>query len=341
LAGISPRPEAAVAAKPGWTGMKAACFAAAALCSLLALASHLGRLLTAADSLNYLAPAWLVPGLATAAAVVILRIGRRWVGWAMLLVLAVTTLDRLRPGQDGFETLGASVPPTVTIVQFNVWKDNRDPDAAAAWILARRPDIVVLEEAAREGGRIRDRLRGRFPYATDCLGAAGRCSTIILSSRSPLRAAGLARGDPENRGGLSAAWAEFEDPQGPFTVVAAHLSRPWPFGSQRSELSQLQAFLKDRDRDRLIMLGDFNQTPWTFAMRRLETAVGMRRRTGTLFTWPIRYDRNGRRLPGPAFLPLDHVFAGPGWASHVERGPPLGSDHYPLLVKLAPTGWKG
>ena len=45
----------------------------------------------------------------------------------------------------------------------------------------------------------------------------------------------------------------------------------------------------------------------------------------------------GRDWPLPV-LPIDHVYAGPGWATvSVERGPSIGSDHYPLVVILAPV----
>ena len=41
-------------------------------------------------------------------------------------------------------------------------------------------------------------------------------------------------------------------------------------------------------------------------------------------------------------LPIDHLYAGPGWATvSVRRGPPLGSDHYPLVVTLAPVARDG
>jgi vancomycin resistance protein VanJ len=39
-------------------------------------------------------------------------------------------------------------------------------------------------------------------------------------------------------------------------------------------------------------------------------------------------------VPFP-FLPIDQLFAGPGWAMRsVERLPRTGSDHYPLRVRL-------
>ena len=42
-------------------------------------------------------------------------------------------------------------------------------------------------------------------------------------------------------------------------------------------------------------------------------------------------------LPFP-FLPIDHVYAGRDWRTvRVQRGPRLDSDHYPVIVRLAPA----
>jgi endonuclease/exonuclease/phosphatase (EEP) superfamily protein YafD len=47
-----------------------------------------------------------------------------------------------------------------------------------------------------------------------------------------------------------------------------------------------------------------------------------------LFSWPAT------RSPIP-ILPIDHLYAGPAWRTvNVERGPHLGSDHYPLVATL-------
>ena len=80
-------------------------------------------------------------------------------------------------------------------------------------------------------------------------------------------------------------------------------------------------------------MGDFNATPWSFTLQRLDHEFGLIRRDRALFSWPI-----WPHLPAP-FLPIDHVYAGDGWATvKVERGPKLGSDHYPVILTLAPTG---
>ena len=89
-------------------------------------------------------------------------------------------------------------------------------------------------------------------------------------------------------------------------------------------------------KERLILSGDFNSTPWSFSRRHEDAMIGLERRTRGLFSWPADRGPAGMGLPF-ALLPIDHVYAGPGWRTvRVERGPLLGSDHYPVIVTLAP-----
>jgi endonuclease/exonuclease/phosphatase (EEP) superfamily protein YafD len=85
----------------------------------------------------------------------------------------------------------------------------------------------------------------------------------------------------------------------------------------------------------MILTGDLNTTPWSFGLQRLDRTLGLVRRDRALSTYPAQLF--GRPWPLP-FLAIDHVYAGPGWATvKVERGPWLGSDHYPVIVTLAPV----
>jgi endonuclease/exonuclease/phosphatase (EEP) superfamily protein YafD len=88
--------------------------------------------------------------------------------------------------------------------------------------------------------------------------------------------------------------------------------------------------------DRLILAGDFNLTPWSFTLRRIDRQWGLERRDQALFSWPARLgDRARWAWPIPA-LPLDHVYAGRAWRTiSITRGPRLGSDHYPIIARLA------
>jgi endonuclease/exonuclease/phosphatase (EEP) superfamily protein YafD len=84
----------------------------------------------------------------------------------------------------------------------------------------------------------------------------------------------------------------------------------------------------------MILTGDFNATPWSAELRRLDRTLGLSRRDRGLATWPAQLSGRTWRLP---FMPIDHVYAGPDWATvSVERGPWVGSDHYPVIVTLTP-----
>jgi endonuclease/exonuclease/phosphatase (EEP) superfamily protein YafD len=121
----------------------------------------------------------------------------------------------------------------------------------------------------------------------------------------------------------------------PFTVVAIHLK--WPTRAHRWAGPATLAGLLDRyPHDRLIVAGDFNLTPWSFALRRIDRRFGLERRDRAVPTWPSQRPLGRALVPLPAILPIDHVYAGAGWRTvAVRRGPRLGSDHYPLVVDLA------
>jgi endonuclease/exonuclease/phosphatase (EEP) superfamily protein YafD len=205
------------------------------------------------------------------------------------------------------------------LIQFNTFADNADPDRAAAWIARQDADIVVIEEAVP--AVVRGVLR-RSGYYVAC----PECSVVIFS-----RKRGIAWGAPMRQRGWGRApliWATFDAPGGPFTVVGVHYT--WPTdGSQPIQAERLARLLDRFPKDRLILAGDFNSTPWSFARRREDARFGLERRTKALFTWPSSV------LPF-AFLPIDHVYAGRAWKTvKVERGPRLSSDHYPVIVTLA------
>jgi endonuclease/exonuclease/phosphatase (EEP) superfamily protein YafD len=128
--------------------------------------------------------------------------------------------------------------------------------------------------------------------------------------------------------------ATYANPGGAMELVTTHLAWPTaaPVARQRRELASVVARLP---RERMILTGDFNATPWSAAIRTLDRDLGLTRRDRAVATWPAQV--LGLDWPLP-FLPIDHVYAGPAWATiKVERGPGLGSDHYPLIVTLAPA----
>jgi endonuclease/exonuclease/phosphatase (EEP) superfamily protein YafD len=298
--------------------------------AVLSVAAHGGRFSERLDVLTHFAPVYaalaaagLILGLMQAGAIRWVAVGAGLVGLAASLWLMAPEALRTDVGPQA----DAGAPGAIKVVQFNAWGGNARASEAAEWLLAQDADVIFLQE----GGRLRDALVKRGGYRPTC----GHCASLILTRGEPDEVYAPSRFERER---VFVAAATLKDANGRYTVVGAHRHWPVRFAQAGRQTVQLAALLGNYDRDRLILAGDFNSTPWSFARRREDVSLGLIRRTRFLPTWPAeRVSHN--RLPAPfPYLPIDHVYAGPGWATvSVTRGPRLGSDHYPVVVTLAPA----
>ena len=224
-------------------------------------------------------------------------------------------------------TAPAAASGQIKIVQFNVLHTNADISHAVDWIVAQQPDIVTTQETP---AALRDQLKTRTGWQV--AGAAGDLMIFSRQARIVM--------DRQKLVGTKLHWvnATYPSKSGPFEVVTVHLD--WPLGVvQRAQWTDLARIVQAHSKHRMIVTGDFNATPFAFTMRRGESALGLSRRDRLLPSFPAKWDADAPIQSPVAVLPIDHVFAGPGWATvSVERGPRgLGSDHYPLIVTLAPV----
>ena len=84
----------------------------------------------------------------------------------------------------------------------------------------------------------------------------------------------------------------------------------------------------------MVVVGDFNATPWGAAMIRLIARTGLRYGPGArIGTFPSAL--RGRPFPRWFAIPIDLVLAG-GGAAVVARchGPLIGSDHWPVIAEI-------
>lgn len=125
-------------------------------------------------------------------------------------------------------------------------------------------------------------------------------------------------------------------PQGTLHLVGVHLEWPMTRAAAAARNRQLDALAEQLNDggDPLVLLGDFNTTRWDTRFATLLAATGLRD-TAAGFVWQPTW---------PTFLPglgiaIDHCLASPRLAVTARRiGPDIGSDHYPLIVELAPRG---
>ena len=291
----------------------------AALSAGAAILAQWGRVSLKWDVLAQFAPLWLL-GCACALVASAAFLGwRRWIVAAVSVVGLAAAVSLIAP--EYLRSTGpkapANAPEQLKVVQFNVWHENPDPAPILAWLDAERPDVVVVEENSPA-----------FLQAVVAHGgwsmACPRCEVMILS-RTPALAVDKVRRWPWTRP-TPLTRAVFRDRRGPFVVIGVH--EAWPTDpDQAYQERRLAGAIAQIPNARLIVAGDFNSTPWSFARRRWDAVIGISRRERALPSWPAHTYKRLKWL-GLPFLPIDHVYAGPAWATvSVERGPRLTSDH--------------
>jgi len=228
-------------------------------------------------------------------------------------LLAATRQERVEPREE-----------LLKVIQFNLQFHNWAQEDTVRWVLAQDADILVIEEVRDEGRGVMKALRRAYPYITPC-DWPSPCSARIMSRKAP-----IATTTPRFDGLGSFATATFQGLKGPYSVVGVHYVWPEPIHPQRANREGLLMGITQLPKESLIISGDFNSTPWSFALKGQDRNLGIERRTRALFSFPAT-----RGIQPPRFLAIDHVYAGPQWKTvSVERGPKLGSDHYPVIVEL-------
>ena len=306
----------------------------AAVSALAAILSLGGAFNNDLDILTHLTPVWLamslvalvllgIAGFSTSRGVpVMASVTIGICAWLMVPELIARVTAPRFPAAD----------QTVKIIQLNVWDHNRDPTATARWILDQDADIVVLEETGH--GAIPATLAGRYPFRAPCDKGPEGCATTILAKSLPADGGQLMWTKLGRR--HAGAWATFGAGAQAFTIVGTHYRWPEPLAAQVHQARRFADVILRFDRKSLIVVGDFNMTPWSFALKRQDARFGLTRLTHAIFTFPAGRIATwgGMTFPFP-LLPIDQVYVGPDWRPvSIRRGPAMGSDHYPIVVTL-------
>lgn len=305
-------------------------FAAATVGSLAALAGHFGRQNSDFDIFNHFAPIWLAGGLF---ALTVAWLAKDWVrgtllAWGGVAALAASLHVAPELLRDTGPSAAADASGQIKIVQINAWVRNKNQDAIWKWVDTINPDIVLIEETTYS---LRDTAVARPGWHVTCR----TCEVMILSRRPPVES-GFARLLGPRPGPLTRA--VFRDARGEFAVIGVHYAWPTDSDDQYFQEEGLAEMIARGDRDRTIVTGDFNSAPWSFWRRRWDREFGLIRRDRALFTFPAMRSQWFSWASVPPFLAIDHVYAGKDWATvKVERGPNVGSDHYPVVMTLAPV----
>jgi endonuclease/exonuclease/phosphatase (EEP) superfamily protein YafD len=325
--GDARRPARSVAHALAWAAWWS--FGAAVLAGL-GLRGWVGDALYVTRYTGYVMPwlaAALVPGAILAG-----RAGRPWLtallaAGAALVAVHHPTLFRYRPP--------VATPPSalpLRVVSYNTWSFNEDDRRIARAALARRPDVLLLQEIHDDVfARVVERLRaegtlGHAVYDADLMQA--------VVSRYPLEP----RASLEEKG--NAQRVVVRSPAGPIAVYNVH---PLRSGGWQNRYGQVAALLEEeilRESGPVLVGGDFNVTPhsqlYLLLSRHLRNAHD-EAGSGLAFTFPSTSKRLLGVVPLTPLVRIDHLFVS-GHFLALRAGTLAdsgGSDHHPVYAELA------
>ena len=297
--------------------------ASVVLCLAGTLMGFLGRLAWIFDLASHF-PVQQAALLGLVAATLFAR--RRWAWGAVAAALSLVNLAMFAP-----DWFGRPVAPdmrSLRVVSLNVFiKSHRYADVAAM-LDRERPDVVALVEVNARWADALSPLRVRWPHVIS--EPREHSFGMMLLSRLPILESQVLDLGSTGRVTLRARIAT---PDGPLTLMVFH--PPPPMGPGRSrrrneEMRALAELVRAIDGP-VLVVGDFNCTPWSPHFRDLVKDSGLRdtrKGFGIQPSWPSPVL--------PAMIPIDQALASDGLVVVDRRlGPRVGSDHLPLILDVA------
>lgn len=306
----------------------------------LSVIGLLGAWIRWADVVNQFAPLWLALAMFM---LLVLAVrggprGSRRAGAMLLFAVAVQgglTIPELLAGVRAIPRSPRS-GPAFTVLTFNVWNDAADRAGMIDRIAASGADVVTLQEALALEQAPSAKLAAAYPYRATCDDWWG-CEILILSKRPILDHHYTAPAPTGPGGPLWAVWVTTTASDGrPVSVLSTHFAWPIPPGFREAQVQQLSVSVQALGHASLIVTGDCNAGGSSFTLRDQDALLpSLTRRTRGVFSWPAIVD--GTHWPAPfPFLAIDQLYATRDWRTlDVTRLPRSGSDHYPILVRLA------
>ncbi len=318
----------------------------------LAILAFLGFASPELDVLNHLQPFIFTLAVLGLAITLAAFHGRRWrpaiiafsaTGFILSASVVVPeTVSAFLPR----DPLPADDRPVLKAMTLNLFGLNYQMERVRDFIAEEQPDIIAFQEYFPEQrGPLHPMIVGDYPYYAHCVG--GKRANIALYARIPFTFTDSGACSEAASGVRTARIvASFSRDDGTrFSVVTTHLDWPLPAARQREQMHELAEAVENLPGP-LIVMADFNSTPWSYGLRGLVAETGTVRHTRNLVTYPLTFTlpmftrRRDGLVPLLPFLPLDHVLTRNGVAVHaLWPGSDVNSDHLPVLFtfSVAPT----
>lgn len=221
----------------------------------------------------------------------------------------------------------ACTGPAFTVATVNLLYRNQDRQPVLDWLAAEAPDLVVVQELTPD-------------WAAELLRTSGYAHHRLLTRRDAYGIGILSRWPLERiqaidlaADGLPSLAGVVEIHGRPVAVLGLHAR--WPITPRlleaRDDALRRAANVVRSEPLPTVVLGDFNLTPFSPAFAQFAEGTGLRDAMagpGWNPTWQAGF--------WPLALRIDHVLVPPSvCVSHAEVGPSIGSDHRPVVARLA------
>ena len=220
----------------------------------------------------------------------------------------------------------AAAGDSLRLVSFNVGAGRADTAELVEWMETSEADLVFLLESSEEwlggmemngsGYSVSNQIPEDRIYGISVLGTS---PTVVEQLRLGSTRDPVMRVEATVSGETVAIYAVHPRPPDSAAKTAA-----------RDDLFDELADMVARETLPVIVIGDFNATPWSYIFRDFSSETGLvnsQKGFGLAATWPT----------SPlSLVPLDHMLHSESLTT-VERdiGPDLGSDHLPLTVEVS------
>ncbi len=251
---------------------------------------------------------------------------RRHRAAAVMLLTAAFNALYIAPWYAG--SAQAATPSSLALLHANILASNHETTKLLEHIDREQPDLVFLQELTDEHVHSLESLGEMYPH--QLRETRGDPFGIGVWSKLPLESAEVIATPPRDLPSLRFRIA-FDGV--PVTLVSTHpvppLGREF-YEHRNSQLAAIAEVVRGID-GAVIVTGDLNITPWAANYRRFEQLTGLenvQKGHGIQPSWPLF-------LP-VAMIPIDHVLLSSGlYATEVRALGSIGSDHRPLLVRIA------
>lgn len=218
----------------------------------------------------------------------------------------------------------------LTVLNANLSTRNDQADLARAALVSADADILVTHETTKTMLTGVTSLARHYDYRLS-LSTSGQQLRTVIWSKYPMSAGRLLLEDLVEPTG---AMATIDLGEGREVLVAGlHLAHS-AIGNQEVQIDALGGLLADKSHPR-ILLGDFNATPWSWAMQRVSEISGTRLMPGYRITWAGSYPSLVGDIPALIGQPIDHILASPQVGlGAIETFDIPGSDHRAVKATL-------